>query len=62
MQLEDEDIREFIQIWEEEFHETLAPDAARHHASQLLELYALIAKLPALGKHENTSHEPSTPS
>jgi hypothetical protein len=43
MQLTDEDIREFQELWQKEFQESLADDEARNHASQLLELYALLA-------------------
>lgn len=44
MHLSDEDIREFREIWKREFHEELTIEEARHHASRLLELYALLAK------------------
>jgi len=44
MQLGDDDIREFTDLWKQEFGETLTKDEARHHASQLLELYALLAR------------------
>ena len=43
MQLEEEDIREFTEIWALEFHETLSPGEAQLRASVLLELYALLA-------------------
>lgn len=39
MQLTDDDIREFVEIWEKEFHERLSNDEARRHASLLLDLY-----------------------
>ena len=44
MKLTDEDIREFTEIWSREFGEVLAPDQARHEATQLLELYFLLAQ------------------
>jgi hypothetical protein len=44
MDLNERDIREFAAIWKEEFNEELTPDAARHHASELVELYALLAQ------------------
>ena len=44
MQLTDSDIREFQELWQKEFQETLTEDGARYHASQLLELYALLAE------------------
>lgn len=48
MQLSDDDLREFCEIWKQEFGEELTPAEARHHASQLLELYMLLAEpLPA---------------
>jgi len=43
MDLDDHDIQEFIQLWKEEFNETLSLAEARQCASQLLELYALLA-------------------
>ena len=50
MQLDDQDIREFIALWKEEFDEDLTLDEARHHASQLLELFWLLARpLPSEG-------------
>lgn len=58
MQLDDHDIREFTALWKEEFNETLTPDEARHYASQLLELYSLLAKpLPS----EMSSHDAELP-
>ena len=44
MQLQEEDIREFVQLWKEEFDEALSMEQARQHASGLMELYALLAK------------------
>jgi hypothetical protein len=52
MQLEDNDIREFAEIWLEEFGETLSESEARHHASQLLALYELLAQAPAETREE----------
>jgi hypothetical protein len=43
MDLDDQDIQEFIQLWKEEFKETLPPADARQCASQLLELYSVLA-------------------
>jgi len=42
MQLVDDDIREFIEIWATEFHELLTPEDARRHAAALMELYMLL--------------------
>ena len=43
MQLTDEDIREFAALWKEEFAEEISQQEARRYASQLLELYQLLA-------------------
>jgi len=43
MILVEDDIREFARIWQAEFNEKLTVEDARSHASQLLELYALLA-------------------
>ena len=48
MQWEENDIREFIQLWREEFREEIPIDEARHRATLLLELYALLAGLPVV--------------
>ena len=42
MDLDDRDIQEFMEIWKEEFKETLSPAEARQSASQLLELYFVL--------------------
>ena len=42
MQLTEEDIREFINIWSEEFGETITLADARKRASDLLRLYLLL--------------------
>jgi hypothetical protein len=39
MELTDQDIREFIAVWEAEFSELLTVEEARLHASLLLRLY-----------------------
>ena len=44
MQLEEADIQEFIELWEQEFHERLASGEVQARASILLEFYAEIAK------------------
>lgn len=47
MDFTDEDIEEFIAIWEREFGERITPDRARMEAGLLIELYwALIQPLP----------------
>ena len=48
MDLEERDIKEFQDIWQQEFGETLSPEQARLEASLLLELYSALARpLPA---------------
>jgi hypothetical protein len=43
MHLTEEDLREFIQIWSEEFGEAIALAEARRRASDLLQLYLLLS-------------------
>jgi hypothetical protein len=62
MQLTDEDIREFSDLWRKEFNETLSPGDARRYASSILELYALLAEpvSPPDSEHtEDTSNDSS---
>ncbi len=44
MQLSDDDIQEFIEIWKKEFGETISVDDARRHATQLLTLFRSVAR------------------
>jgi hypothetical protein len=46
--LQEDDLREFIQIWADEFHETISMEQARDCASLLMELYALLARPSAI--------------
>ena len=46
MQLEENEIREFAELWKQEFNETISPGEAQARASVLLELYALLAEVP----------------
>jgi len=46
MQLTDADLQEFIDIWKEEFQEIISMDEARHSASMLMELFALLLEAP----------------
>jgi hypothetical protein len=49
MTLTDADLREFIEAWKQDFDEVLSVAEARQHASQLLELYSLLARpLPSV--------------
>jgi hypothetical protein len=43
MQFTEADIEEFISLWKEEFHETIAKGDASLAASSLMELYTLLA-------------------
>jgi len=61
MYLEDDEIREFSKIWEQEFHETLSIDEAKREASLLLELYALLSQpLPEEGAEPSPTKLSST--
>jgi hypothetical protein len=53
MQLEEKEIREFSDLWYQEFGERLSPDEACHAASQLMELYYLLARSSAETKPES---------
>ena len=44
MELTQEDLKEFTRIWKEEFNETLPEAEMRQRASELLELYLVLAK------------------
>lgn len=60
VRLTDEDIQEFIKLWEREFAERLTPDEARYHVSRVLELFTLLAQ-PLPGEmREHPGPEPST--
>jgi hypothetical protein len=42
MTLSDNDLREYQRIWKEEFQEEISIQDARHSASMLMELFALL--------------------
>lgn len=42
MQLTENDILEFMEIWAAEFNEQITPEDAKAHAAELLDLYALL--------------------
>jgi hypothetical protein len=44
MEIDEQDIREFTEIWKREFKEDLSPDEARSSATRLLELFWLLAQ------------------
>lgn len=52
MQLTDEDIREFSEIWQAEFDEALSPDKAHTAASQLITLYTLMVEQKKGAAHD----------
>jgi hypothetical protein len=52
--LQEADLRDFIQIWSDEFHETISMEQARERASMLMELYWLLAQpLPTVQRKED---------
>jgi len=58
MQLNDDDLKEFVAIWKRVFNEEISLADARHRASQLVTLYLALAKrLP----EENPASDPPTP-
>ena len=59
MQLTDDDLREFADLWQAEFSEILSTDEARHHAAQLLQLYAVLAESSQRPLHEHPN--PTSP-
>jgi hypothetical protein len=61
MNLEDDELREFSKLWEQEFNETLSLNEARIQASLLLELYALLGKpLPEERSNPSNPNHPPT--
>ena len=56
MELNDEEIREFADIWKKEFNEDLTPDKARYNASRLLELFWLLTR-PLPSETSEASHK-----
>ena len=55
MELEEADIRAFINLWQKEFHECLSLDQGTERATELLELYAVLygpkQRAPRQGRH-----------
>ena len=60
MQLNDDDIREFIEVWRKDFGETLSYEEARHHASQILTLYVAVARSMMRAKNKDSRHSLSS--
>jgi hypothetical protein len=54
MDLLDQDIRDFIALWQEEFHEPLTSEEARLHASLLLKLYIQLVESSSYSNSSNT--------
>jgi hypothetical protein len=62
MHLDEASLREFAEIWQEEFGETLSMDEARRQASRLLELYALLYRsTPEEGRRTRADSPAQTP-
>lgn len=52
MNLTDDELREFIRMWQEEFQEAISMDYARKRAGELVELYTALAQTAeASGRH-----------
>ncbi len=49
MQLEEDEIREFQQLWLDEFKEEISSDDARQRFYELIEVYALFARVARTG-------------
>ena len=56
MELSAEDIREFVEIWREEFGEEIPAGDARHRASRLIELFAVLAESSAPRADDTLPH------
>lgn len=59
MQLTDDDIREFIELWKQEFDEVLTSAQAREEATRLLELAMLLARTPPPDVPKKTKSNPT---
>lgn len=59
MQFTDADLQEFTAIWKKEFQEAISLDEARHAASMLMEVFALLLEsLPAASSRASESSLP----
>lgn len=58
MQLTDEDIEEFVDLWKREYGETLSSHDARCRASLLIELFSIILPQPKGGAESKTVKHP----
>jgi hypothetical protein len=55
MQLNEEDIRDFVKVWFAEFNETITDEEARLSASILMNLYLLLADPESGGADDVTT-------
>jgi hypothetical protein len=60
MQSSDDDLREFIDLWSEEFYEALSMKDARIFASTLMDLFSLLAS-DHLANANQQSHDEVLP-
>jgi hypothetical protein len=60
MDLDDRDIQEFTEMWQEEFKEVLSPAEARHCASLILELYFVLYGPDAKSSQPHDGPQPVT--
>ena len=54
MDLQEDEIQEFIRLWSEEYGEMLSAGEARQQASLLLELYGVLADPLPEDRHESS--------
>lgn len=59
MTLSDDDLQEYMQIWREEFGESISLEDARHSASMLLELFVVLLE-PLPDSRERSLHDHRT--
>lgn len=55
MRFENSDIEKFAELWREEFGERISPDEARQRASEIMELYFLLAEMPGESSQQQDS-------
>jgi hypothetical protein len=58
MQLSDQDIRAFQEIWQREFGEAISADFARARASDLIELFLIFQKVWPKVQAPSSNHIP----
>ena len=60
MELTQDDLEEFVEIWKAEFGIQLSADEARYHAGRILDLYRAVAQSRAQlanGGHDRSAYE-----